>query len=331
MRGARCGARPYLKQRPLLASRWMPSSSQGRGGGTVWASSLAKTPGADNRGRAQTLLTTGWGRLGTHGHCFSIPAVATARSADAAAAARCHTKPSHQPHSDSPRSHHVPVDQVVKRRIVRSHSHITTAPPTPRAQLISPGGDDEGRRVQPGEQRRRTASPPGASEAFAADVPAFREDFSPPLLVDSRDGGSRMFPPPRIQLSIGHVAQYVLTEPEWHRKRSVATSRGAWLPGAHLYGRGFARRQEKRHERRSCWRMLGERERERERNRERENERERGEREREREGGRVGETIGIQEVQLWQTPAINTLCSWMSRDYPEFGARLGSSLFPHRV
>lgn len=27
------------------------------------------------------------------------------------------------------------------------------------------------------------------------------------------------------------------TETEWHRNRSVATSRGAWLPGAHLYGR----------------------------------------------------------------------------------------------
>ncbi|CAB1432547.1 unnamed protein product [Pleuronectes platessa] len=157
-------------------------------------------------------------------HKWGKQSVATARSADAAAlTARCHTKPSPQPHSNSPRSHHVPVDKVVKRRMVRSDRNITTAPPTPRAQLISPGGDDEGR-VQSGEQRRRTASPPGASEAFAADVSAFREHFSP-----SPDGFTRRWEPdvspPRIQLSIGHVAQYVLTEPEWHRKRSVATSR----------------------------------------------------------------------------------------------------------
>ena len=68
------------------------------------------------------------------------------------------------------------------------------------------------------------------------------------------------------------------TETEWHRNRSVATSRGAWLPALICMG-GFARRQE-RHERRSCW-MLRERERERGGGRER---------------GR--ETIGIQGIEL---------------------------------
>lgn len=41
------------------------------------------------------------------------------------------------------------------------------------------------------------------------------------------------------------------TETEWHRNRSVATSRGAWLRALICMG-GFAQRQE-RHERRSCW------------------------------------------------------------------------------
>lgn len=55
----------------------------------------------------------------------------------------------------------------------------------------------------------------------------------------------------RSQLSIGHVAQMRATESEWHRKRSAATSRGAWLPALICMG-GFARRQDG-HERRSCW------------------------------------------------------------------------------
>lgn len=45
------------------------------------------------------------------------------------------------------------------------------------------------------------------------------------------------------------------TETEWHRKRSVATSRGAWLPALICMG-GCAQRQE-RQERRSCWMLMG--------------------------------------------------------------------------
>lgn len=47
---------------------------------------------------------------------------------------------------------------------------------------------------------------------------------------------------PCIQFSISHVAHIRATETEWHRNRSVATSRGAWLPALICMG-GFARRQ----------------------------------------------------------------------------------------
>lgn len=113
---------------------------------------LAETPEAPNRGGTQVLSTTGRRRLGTHEHSSSIPAVVTARPADAAAVACCQTKPSPLLHtythkktltlSNSYCFHHMG-DKLVKLllptlqlRLVRSHSHITTAPATPRARSL---------------------------------------------------------------------------------------------------------------------------------------------------------------------------------------------------
>lgn len=197
------------------------------------------------------LSTTGGRRHGTHRHSSSFPAVATARSADAAVAlaARCQTKPSPLLHKST---HTVRIVTVftfwaVKSSnccCVRSHSHITTA--ARRRALDS---------SLPVAMTRGGSSPVRSggwflysSSAMPAVVSALLDHF----LMNSRDGGTWEPDVPAVE-PVEHQSRCAIraTETEWHRNRSVATSRGAWLPALICMG-GFAQRQE-RHERRSCW------------------------------------------------------------------------------
>ncbi|KAK2890319.1 hypothetical protein Q8A73_018619 [Channa argus] len=93
------------------------------------------------------------------------------------------------------------------RALSQSHHDCT---PTPSAPLIAPGGSDKGR-VQSGGRLIYSSS------VMSAAVSAFGDRF----LTNSGNGGSRMCPP-WSQLSISHVAQYVLRRPS-------GTATGLWL------------------------------------------------------------------------------------------------------
>lgn len=130
------------------------------------------------------------------------------------------------------------------RALTQSHHDCT---PTPRARLISPGGNGKGR-VQSGEERRMVSLHLLGDACCCLGVMR-------PL---SNEFTRRWEPDVPAVEPVEHQSRCAIraTETEWHRNRSVATSRGAWLPALICMG-GFAQRQE-RHERRSCW-MPGER------------------------------------------------------------------------
>lgn len=57
---------------------------------------------------------------------------------------------------------------------------------------------------------------------------------------------------PSIRFGTSRVAHVRATETEWHRNRSVATSRGAWLPALICMGGFSSASGKERHDRRSC-------------------------------------------------------------------------------
>lgn len=98
----------------------------------------------------------------------------------------------------------------------------------PRARLISPGGKGKGR-VQSGQERRMVYLQLSGDAFCCLGVTRplsgkFRRRWEPDV-------------PAVVPVEQRSRCAIRATETEWHRNRSVATSRGAWLPGAHLYGR----------------------------------------------------------------------------------------------